>query len=86
MHTDVYDEFLDLFAKEMSALVVGDPMEEGTDVGPLSTEQGREDVEALVKDAVDKGAKVLVGGERPDQAGWWFPPTLLADITEDMDM
>ncbi|HEX2551852.1 MAG TPA: NADP-dependent succinic semialdehyde dehydrogenase, partial [Nocardioidaceae bacterium] len=86
VHTDVYDEFLDLFAKEMAALVVGDPMEEGTDVGPLSTEQGREDVEALVKDAVDKGAKVLVGGERPDQAGWWYPPTLLADITEDMDM
>jgi succinate-semialdehyde dehydrogenase/glutarate-semialdehyde dehydrogenase len=86
VHTDVYDEFLDLFAKEMAALVVGDPMEEGTDVGPLSTEQGREDIEALVKDAVDKGAKVLVGGERPDQAGWWYPPTLLADITEDMDM
>ena len=86
VHTDVYDEFLDLFAKEMSALVVGDPMEEGTDVGPLANEQGREDVEALVKDAVDKGAKVLVGGERPDRDGWWYPPTLVADITEDMDM
>src|SRR5689334_17960403 len=86
VHTDVYDEFLDLFAKEISALTVGDPMEDGTDVGPLATEQGRDDVEAQVKDAVDKGAKVLVGGERPDQAGWWFPPTLLADITEDMDM
>src|SRR3954454_8825523 len=86
VHTDVYDEFLDMFAKEMSALVVGDPMEEGTDVGPLANEQGREDVEALVKDAVDKGAQVLVGGERPDREGWWCPPTLVADITEDMDM
>ena len=86
VHTDVYDEFVDLFAKELSALVVGDPMEEGTDVGPLATEQGREDVEALVKDAVDKGAKVLVGGERPDRPGWWYPPTLVADITEDMEM
>jgi succinate-semialdehyde dehydrogenase/glutarate-semialdehyde dehydrogenase len=86
VHTDVYDEFLDLFAKEMSALVVGDPMEEGTDVGPLANEQGREDVEALVKDAVGKGAKVVLGGERPEQAGWWYPPTLIADITEDMDM
>ena len=86
VHTDVYDEFLDLFAKEMSALVVGDPMEEGTDVGPLANEQGREDVEALVKDAVDKGAKVLVGGERPDQAGWWYPPTILADLTDEMDL
>jgi succinate-semialdehyde dehydrogenase / glutarate-semialdehyde dehydrogenase len=86
VHQDVYDEFVDLFKKEMSALVVGDPMEEGTDVGPLSTEQGREDVEELVKDAVDKGAKVVVGGERPDGDGWWYPPTLITDITEDMDM
>jgi succinate-semialdehyde dehydrogenase / glutarate-semialdehyde dehydrogenase len=86
VHTDVYDEFLDLFAQEMSALKVGDPMEDGTDVGPLATEQGRTDVEELVKDAVDKGAKVLVGGERPDRDGWWFLPTLLADVTEDMEM
>ncbi len=86
VHTDVYDEFLELFTREMSALVVGDPMEEGTDVGPLANEQGREDVEALVKDAVDKGAQVLVGGERPDRDGWWYPPTLVAGITEDMDM
>jgi succinate-semialdehyde dehydrogenase/glutarate-semialdehyde dehydrogenase len=86
VHTDVYDEFVDLFAEEMSALTVGDPMLDGTDVGPLATEQGRTDVEELVKDAVDKGAKVLVGGERPDQDGWWYPPTLLTDVTEDMDM
>jgi succinate-semialdehyde dehydrogenase/glutarate-semialdehyde dehydrogenase len=86
VHTDVYDEFAELFAREMAALVVGDPMEEGTDVGPLATEQGREDVEALVEDAVSKGAKVLVGGERPDRRGWWYPPTLLTDITEEMEM
>jgi succinate-semialdehyde dehydrogenase/glutarate-semialdehyde dehydrogenase len=86
VHTDVYDEFVDLFAKEMSALVVGDPMQEGTDVGPLANEQGREDVEALVKDAVDKGATVLLGGERPDRPGWWYPPTLITDVTEDMEM
>jgi succinate-semialdehyde dehydrogenase/glutarate-semialdehyde dehydrogenase len=86
VHTDVYDEFVELFAKEMSALVVGDPMEDGTDVGPLATEQGRADVEELVKDAVDKGAKVLVGGERPQQDGWWYPPTLVTDITEEMDV
>ncbi|MGZ4632263.1 MAG: NADP-dependent succinic semialdehyde dehydrogenase [Actinomycetes bacterium] len=86
VHTDVYDEFLAHFTKEMAALVVGDPMQEGTDVGPLANEQGREDVEELVKDAVDKGATVLLGGERPDQDGWWYPPTVLADITRDMDV
>ena len=86
VHTDVYDEFLELFTKEMTALVVGDPMEDGTDVGPLATEQGREDVEAQVKDAVDKGATVVLGGERPDQAGWWYPPTLITGVTEEMEM
>ena len=86
VHTDVYDEFEQLFAKEISALTVGDPMDEGTDVGPLATEQGRGDVEELVQDAVDKGARVVVGGERPDQPGWWYPPTLVADVTRDMRM
>ena len=86
VHTDVYDEFLELFTKEMTALTVGDPMEDGTDVGPLATEQGREDVEAQVKDAVDKGATVVLGGERPDQAGWWYPPTLITGVTEEMEM
>ncbi|HET7355455.1 MAG TPA: NADP-dependent succinic semialdehyde dehydrogenase [Nocardioidaceae bacterium] len=86
VHTDVYDEFLELFTKEMSALEVGDPMEDGTDVGPLATEQGRDDVEAQVKDAVAKGATVVLGGERPDQAGWWYPPTLVTGVTEEMEM
>ena len=86
VHTDVYDEFLRLFADEISALKVGDPMEDGTDVGPLATEQGRTDVAELVKDAVDRGAEVLVGGEIPDQAGWWYPPTLIAGITPEMEM
>ena len=87
VHTDVYDEFLDLFAKEMSALVVGDPMEEGTDVGPLATEQGREDVEALVKDAVDKGATGARRrrAARTGTAGGTRRRCSPA-ITEDMDM
>lgn len=86
VHADVYDEWLGLFKEQMSALVVGDPMEEGTDVGPLANEQGREDVEELVKDAVDKGATVVLGGERPDRPGWWYPPTILTDLTEEMDL
>jgi succinate-semialdehyde dehydrogenase / glutarate-semialdehyde dehydrogenase len=86
VHADVHDEFLRLFKDRMGALVVGDPMQDGTDVGPLSTEQGRRDVEDLVKDALDKGAELVLGGERPGQAGWWYPPTIVAGITPDMDM
>ena len=59
----------------MSALVVGDPTEDKTDVGPLATEQGRDDVEELVDDAVDKGATVLVRRGAADGPGWFYPPT-----------
>ena len=86
VHTDVYDAFAELFAQELAALVVGDPMDEGTDVGPLATEQGRQDVADLVQDAVDKGATVVVGGTAPDRPGWWYPPTLVTGVTEEMDM
>lgn len=86
VHADVYDEWLELFRERMAGLVVGDPMDDGTDVGPLATEQGREDVEELVRDAVDKGATVVLGGERPEGAGWWYPPTILTDLTEEMDL
>ncbi len=85
VHADVAEEFTQLFAQSIGALVVGDPMEDGTDVGPLATEQGRDDTAAFVKDAVDKGATVLVGGTAPDRAGWWYPPTLLTDLTPEMD-
>ncbi len=86
VHTDVYDKFADLFAEAMSSQKVGDPMDDDTDVGPLSSEDGRDDVHEAVVDAVDKGAKVLCGGERPDQPGWWYPPTVVTEITPQMEM
>ncbi|MGQ4382522.1 NADP-dependent succinic semialdehyde dehydrogenase [Streptomyces sp. SAS_270] len=84
VHTDVFDTFTERFTAGMRALKVGDPMDEDTDVGPLSSEQGRDDLEELVEDAVENGATVLCGGERPDGPGWYYPPTVLADITPDM--
>jgi succinate-semialdehyde dehydrogenase/glutarate-semialdehyde dehydrogenase len=86
VHTDVYDEFADLFVEAMSAQKMGDPMDDDTDIGPLASEQGRDDVDHAVADAVDKGAKVLSGGERPDRPGWWYPPTVVAEITQQMEM
>jgi succinate-semialdehyde dehydrogenase/glutarate-semialdehyde dehydrogenase len=86
VHADVAAEFQRLFVAKMTALVVGDPMDEDTDVGPLATEQGRTDVEELVADAVAKGATVLCGGQRPDGPGWFYPPTVVTDITTRMRM
>jgi succinate-semialdehyde dehydrogenase/glutarate-semialdehyde dehydrogenase len=86
VHTDVYDQFVDTFVAHMSALTVGDPMMDSTDVGPLATEQGRDDVEAQIADAVAKGATVRCGGKRGDGPGWWYPPTVVTDLTPQMRM
>jgi succinate-semialdehyde dehydrogenase/glutarate-semialdehyde dehydrogenase len=59
-------------------------MLEGTDVGPLASEQQRDDVEKLVADAVAQGAKALCGGAAPEGPGFYYPPTVLASITEEM--
>ncbi|GAA4792453.1 NADP-dependent succinic semialdehyde dehydrogenase [Streptomyces ziwulingensis] len=83
-HTDVYDAFAERFVAGMKALKVGDPMEESTDVGPLSSEQGVRDLAELVEDAVRGGATVLCGGERPEGPGWYYPPTVLSGITREM--
>lgn len=84
VHTDIYDEFTRLFVAKMNGLKVGDPMDEATDVGPLATESGRDEVAELVDDAVVKGAEVLAGGSAPDRPGFYYTPTVLAGLTEDM--
>jgi succinate-semialdehyde dehydrogenase/glutarate-semialdehyde dehydrogenase len=86
VHADVYDAFSEAFVRHMAALTVGDPMDAGTDVGPLALAQGRDDVASQVRDAVAHGATVLCGGEAPERAGWWYPPTVVADLTPDMQM
>jgi len=86
VHSAVYDAFAERFVARMRELKVGDPFASDTDVGPLATEQGRTDVEKLVDDAVSRGATVLCGGQRPDGPGWFYPPTVITDITEDMPL
>ncbi|MET8085531.1 NADP-dependent succinic semialdehyde dehydrogenase [Micromonospora sp. NPDC005237] len=86
VHTDVFDAFAEKFVANMAALRVGDPMDPGTDVGPLASERGRDEVHAQVRDAVDKGATVLCGGELPAGDGWYYPPTVVTDLTPQMRM
>ena len=84
VHTDIYDAFAARFAEMMSGLVVGDPLDEKTDVGPVATESGRSDLAELVDDAVGKGARVLAGGSAPDGPGFFYSPTVLSELTDDM--
>ncbi|RZT57403.1 succinate-semialdehyde dehydrogenase/glutarate-semialdehyde dehydrogenase [Microcella alkaliphila] len=84
VHRDVYDEFVGKFTAAMAALRVGDPMDDATDVGPLATASGRDDIVELVEDALTKGAVATTGGAVPEGAGWFYPPTVLSGITPEM--
>ncbi|MGC4932108.1 NADP-dependent succinic semialdehyde dehydrogenase [Gordonia sp. DT30] len=86
VHADVYDEFAAAFVAGLEELVVGDPTDDATDVGPLATEQGRDDLEKLVDGAVAAGATVLTGGKRVDGPGWFYPPTAISNISPDMEL
>lgn len=86
VHTDVYDAYAERFADRMRRLVVGDPMDAGTDIGPLATKAGRDGLAEVVDDAVSKGAEVLCGGNIPDRPGWFYEPTVVTGVTAQMRM
>ena len=83
VHQAVYDEFERKFVAGMEALVVGDPMDRATEVGPLATEGQVRTIDEQVRRTVAAGARVLTGGRRLDRPGWYYAPTALAGVTED---
>ena len=80
----IYDAFAERLAAAVGDLKVGDGFAEGVVQGPLINEAAVRKVEALVADALDKGARVLVGGRRHALGGTWFEPTVLADVGTQM--
>ncbi|WKN60177.1 NAD-dependent succinate-semialdehyde dehydrogenase [Rhodococcus opacus] len=82
----VAKEFARRLAARLGSLSVGDGAEPGTDVGPLVEEKALRKVQELVDDAVNKGAKVVCGGNRPDHPGYFYSPTVLSDVSADADL
>jgi succinate-semialdehyde dehydrogenase / glutarate-semialdehyde dehydrogenase len=80
VHEDIADEFERRYVESMEALRVGDPMDEGTDMGPLATPDILEDVDSQVRKSVEAGARVLTGGEPMEGPGNFYPPTVITDI------
>ncbi len=83
VHRAVADRFAEKLAARMDALTVGDGLVEGTQVGPLVEEKALTKVERLVADAVERGARVVCGGSRPEGPGYFYPPTVLAGVSKD---
>ncbi len=83
VHADIYNEFLAQFVSKVSALRVGDPMDEKTQLGPLATSAIRDGLDAQVRASVTQGARLLTGGKRLDRPGYFYAPTVLADIPPD---
>ncbi|MGI8546390.1 MAG: NAD-dependent succinate-semialdehyde dehydrogenase [Gemmatimonadaceae bacterium] len=80
----VLAEFTDRFVALMKAKKVGDPVADGTDVGPLARTDLRDDLHAQVMASVERGATLLLGGEIPSGAGAYYPPTVLGDVQPGM--
>lgn len=82
----VADEFTEKLAQRMKALKIGRGVEDGVDVGPLIDDTQRSKVSQLVNDAIGRGATAVVGGQVRDGSGYFYEPTVLADVPQDAEL
>ena len=86
VHADVAEEFSRRLAERMKAMTVGPGTHDDTQVGPLVNEESAAKVDELVRGAVSAGARVVIGGERPDREGFYYSPTVLLDVPRGADI
>jgi len=80
----LYNDFKEALSKQFKAIKMGNPMDEDTELGPMAREDLRDKIHQQVQDSVNAGAKVIVGGEIPQQTGYYYPPTVLENLTPGM--
>jgi succinate-semialdehyde dehydrogenase/glutarate-semialdehyde dehydrogenase len=83
VHDSVYEEFVDGFVEQAEALNVGNGLDEGVKMGPLAHDRRLTAIEGFVSDAVENGAKVLTGGKRKGNKGYFFEPTVMTNVSND---
>jgi succinate-semialdehyde dehydrogenase / glutarate-semialdehyde dehydrogenase len=86
VHDSLFDAFADAFVAAARALTVGDGLDDGVTMGPMANARRIEAMERMVADAVARGARVLTGGKRMGNAGFFFEPTVLADVPPDAEL
>lgn len=84
LEAPIAEAFTARFVERMEALTLGDPMDRGSDLGPLARPDLRDELHRQVEQAVSEGARRLTGGTLPDGPGAFYPPTVLADVTGEM--
>jgi succinate-semialdehyde dehydrogenase/glutarate-semialdehyde dehydrogenase len=82
LHEAIADEFTEELVDRMDGLEVGDPQSQATDVGPLAREDLRDRLDRQVRETVEAGARVLLGGEPAHGSGWFYPPTVLDEVPD----
>lgn len=80
----VVEQFTELLTEGMSQAVMGDPVDPNTTLGPMARTDLRDELHRQVERSVDAGARLLIGGQVPEGEGAFYPPTVLADVTEGM--
>ncbi len=90
IHDAVYDEFLEKYTAAVAKLKIGDPMKEETDIGPKVNAHETNQLEKIVEKAIEQGAKLVIGGKRPEgpqfEKGHWYEPTILTECTNEMEV
>lgn len=86
VQSGIHDAFAEAFARRMASLRVGPGVDAATDCGPMITRRAVEKIDRLVANAVSRGARVLCGGTVPEGRGFFYPPTVLADVSPASDM
>jgi acyl-CoA reductase-like NAD-dependent aldehyde dehydrogenase len=88
VHDSLYNEFTGLIAEYVDGLVLGDPLDPKTDLGPMARDGYRAKVERQVADAVQRGARILTGGRRPPDlhTGYFYEPTVLVGVGREMEI
>ena len=86
VHEKIYDQFVNSFAEQAKKLVVGDPLNAATEIGPLSRKEQKEFLVAQIRDAKNKGAIVLSGGDDIPGKGYFIQPTVLVNVNHEMNI
>lgn len=86
VHKNIFTEFIEHFVEEVKSYKIGDPQVEDTFIGPLTRAAQMEIILQQITDATSKGAKILLGGNRLDQKGYYLEPTVITDVDHSMSL